>query len=140
LVTQRRSKHASFVEAAIEILGILDDGEWHRSEREIRGPLRPWVKEHMFGKVKSHFGIECRQVGGGPGSYFEWRSPRPRTHRYIRHRLEEGVSLEKAEATAVQAMAEGEHPSRRPQKRNGRTGQIPWVSCDRVDGGKRHSE
>jgi hypothetical protein len=77
----------------------------------------------MFGKVKSHFGIECRQVGGGPGSYFEWRSSTPRQHRYIRHRLEEGVSLEKAEATAVQAMAEGDHPGDRRQNGNGRTRQ-----------------
>jgi hypothetical protein len=123
LVTHRRSEHASFVEAAIQILRVLDDGEWHRSEREIHEPLRPWVKEYMFAKVKSHFGIECRQVGGGPGSYFEWRSPTPRQHRYIRHRLEEGASLEKAEATAVQAMAEGDHPGERRQNGNRRTKQ-----------------
>lgn len=67
LVTHRRSEHASFVQASIQILRVLEDGEWHRSEREIHEPLRPWVKEYMFGKVKSRFGIECRQVGGGPG-------------------------------------------------------------------------
>lgn len=123
MVTQRRSEHASFVEAAIQILRVLDDGEWHRSEREIHDPLRPWVKEYLFAKVKSRFGIECRQVGGGPGSYFEWRSRTPRQHRYIRHRLEEGISLEKAEATAVQAMAEADHPVERRQNENGRTKQ-----------------
>ena len=53
----------------------------------------------------------------------EWRSPTPRQHRYIIHRLEEGVSVEKAEATAVQAMAEGDHPSERRQNGNGRTRQ-----------------
>jgi hypothetical protein len=69
----RRSEHASFDEAAAEILRILEDGEWHKSIAEIHEPLRPWVQEHMFGKVKSHYKIEHRRVGGGPGSYYEWR-------------------------------------------------------------------
>lgn len=69
----RRSEHASFDEAAAAILRILGDGRWHKSEAEIHEPLRPWVKEHMFGKVKKHYGIEHRRVGGGPGSFYEWR-------------------------------------------------------------------
>jgi hypothetical protein len=40
---------------------------------EIHKPLRPWVPEHMFGKVKSRYEIKRRRVGGGPGSYYEWR-------------------------------------------------------------------
>jgi hypothetical protein len=70
---QHRSEHASFEEAAAAILKILADGEWHKSTAEIHDPLRPWVQEHMFGKVKSHYRIEHRRIGGGSGSYFEWR-------------------------------------------------------------------
>lgn len=75
--SQHRSQHASFDEAAVAILAILDDGDWQKSTTEIHEPLRPWVQEHMFGKVKSHYRIEHRRVGGGPDSYFEWRRLRP---------------------------------------------------------------
>jgi hypothetical protein len=68
----RGNEHASFDEAAVAILGILADGEWHRSISEIHEPLRPWVQEHMFGKVKAHYKIKSRRIGGGAGSYFEW--------------------------------------------------------------------
>jgi hypothetical protein len=67
------SSHASFDEARDAILAILDDRKWHKSTAEIHEPLRPWVAESMFGKVKKHEAIEHRQVGGGPGSYTEWR-------------------------------------------------------------------
>lgn len=71
--TPPRSGHASFEEASREILSILSDGRWHKSTAEIHDPLRPWVQEHMFGKVKSHYKIEHRRVGGGRDSYYEWR-------------------------------------------------------------------
>jgi hypothetical protein len=71
----RRGEHASFDEASAAILDILADGRWHKSIKEIHEPLRPWVREHMFGKVKSRHNIEHRRVGGGPGSYYEWRRP-----------------------------------------------------------------
>ena len=73
--TDATGGHASFDEAATAILAILSDGDWHKSTVEIHEPLRPWVGESMFGRVKQHYRIEHRQVGGGPGSYFEWRRP-----------------------------------------------------------------
>ena len=63
-MVQARPQHATFAEAALAILAILDDGDWHRSTDEIHEPLRPWVGEQMFGKVKSHYKIEHRRVGG----------------------------------------------------------------------------
>lgn len=66
-------KHATFEEASRAILGILSDGQWHKSTVEIHEPLQPWVADHMFGKVKKHYKIESRRVGGGRGGYFEWR-------------------------------------------------------------------
>jgi hypothetical protein len=71
----RKREHATFDEASRAILSILSDGEWHKSTAEIHEPLRPWVAEHMFGKVNKHYSIESRRVGGGQGSYFEWRLP-----------------------------------------------------------------
>ena len=68
-----KGQHASFDEASRAILDILSDGQWHKSTAEIHEPLRPWVQEHMFGKVKKHYSIEHRRVGGGPGGYYEWR-------------------------------------------------------------------
>ena len=72
------------------ILRILDDGEWHKSIDEVHKPLRPWVAESMFGRVKSYFKIEHRKVGGGPGSYFEWRSWDVNRDRRVRSFIEEG--------------------------------------------------
>lgn len=69
-------EHATFGEASRAILSILSDGEWHKSTDEIHDPLRPWVAEPMFGKVKKHYKIEHRRVGGGSGSHFEWRHRR----------------------------------------------------------------
>jgi hypothetical protein len=69
----RKGEHATFDEASRAILSILSDGEWHKSTAEIHDPLRPWVQEHMFGKVKKHYKIEHRRVGGGRGAYVEWR-------------------------------------------------------------------
>jgi hypothetical protein len=69
----RRRRWASFDEASLLILAILEDGEWHKSTAEIHEPLRDRVSDPMFGRVKKHYDIEHRQVGGGPGSYFEWR-------------------------------------------------------------------
>lgn len=82
--------HASFDEAAVAILRILDDGEWHKSIDEVHKPLRPWVAESMFGRVKSYFKIEHRKVGGGPASYFEWRSWDVNRDRRVRSFIEEG--------------------------------------------------
>lgn len=70
--TSGNREHATFDEAAVAILKILEDGGWHKRTLEI-GKLSPWVRDHMFGKVKKHYGIEHRQVGGGEGSYTEWR-------------------------------------------------------------------
>jgi hypothetical protein len=70
-----KREHAPFDEAARAILRILSDGQWHKSTAEIHEPLRPRVQEHMFGRVKKHYGIEHRRVGGGSGSYYEWRLP-----------------------------------------------------------------
>jgi hypothetical protein len=69
--------YATFSEAAEAILAILADGEWHKRTAEI-GRLSyatPKVADHMFLKVKKRYKIEHRQVGGGPGSYSEWRLP-----------------------------------------------------------------
>ena len=74
--TSHTSPHASFDEAATVILRILSDGQWHKSTIEIHEPLRPRVAESMFLKVKTHYEIEHRQVGGGSDSYFEWRRPK----------------------------------------------------------------
>jgi hypothetical protein len=72
-VTTRR--YATFDEAAMAIIAILDDGQWHRRTAEIGQLSRrsPWVSDAMYGKVKKHYKIEHRRVGGGPGGYVEWR-------------------------------------------------------------------
>jgi hypothetical protein len=63
----RRGEHATFDEASREILKILSDGQWHKSTAEIHEPLRPWVQEHMFGKVKKHYKVITSGAGGRPG-------------------------------------------------------------------------
>jgi hypothetical protein len=66
---------ATFEEAAAAMLAILSDGQWHKRTAEI-GKLserHPWVSDAMYGRVKKHYNIEHRRVGGGPGSYVEWR-------------------------------------------------------------------
>lgn len=68
----RRSRYATFSEACDAIGEILADGEWHGRTDEI-GRLSPWVSKGMYLRVKTHLKIEHRQVGGGHGSYFEWR-------------------------------------------------------------------
>jgi hypothetical protein len=50
----RQSERSSFDEAAVAILSILADGEWHKSTAEIHDPLRPWVPEYMFGGAASN--------------------------------------------------------------------------------------
>jgi hypothetical protein len=70
-----RRRWASFDEASMLILATLEDGKWHKSTAEIHEPLLDRVADPMFGRVKKHYGIEHRRVGGGPGSYFEWRRP-----------------------------------------------------------------
>lgn len=71
---KRSNDRASFDEASLAILAILDDGGWHKRTKEL-GQLAPWIPDHMFGKVKKHYKIEHRQMGGGAGSYTEWRRP-----------------------------------------------------------------
>lgn len=93
-----RSDNASFAKAAVEIVRILADGEWHKSIDEIHTPLRPRVSEGMFGKVKSCFMIESRREGGGPGSYFVWRLTNPRRDVMVAHLLDEGVPFDQARA------------------------------------------
>ena len=93
-----RSGHASFADAAGEIVRILADGEWHKSIDDIHTPLRPWVSEGMFGKVKSCFMIESRREAGGPGSYYVWRLRNPRRDVMVAHLLDEGVPFDQAKA------------------------------------------
>jgi hypothetical protein len=58
-----------------------NDGEWH-SSREVHDKLRKRLSDPMFGRVKEELGIEHRRVGGGQGSYVEWRMPPSRVRRY----------------------------------------------------------
>lgn len=102
-----RSDHASFSEAAVEIVRLLADGEWHKSIDDIHTPLRPWVSEGMFGKVKTCFMIESRREGGGPGSYYVWRLRNPRRDVMLAHLLDEGVPFDQAKAM-VSALLGGE--------------------------------
>jgi hypothetical protein len=72
----RRQNLATFEEAKDEIRKILEDGEWHTSTGEIHEPLEDRMSGPMFGRVKKALRIEHRRVGGGVGSYYEWRLPR----------------------------------------------------------------
>jgi hypothetical protein len=72
--SERRSGLATFEEAKLRVYELLEDGDW-RSSREIHEQLRPHFSEGMFLRVKRELDIEHRQVGGGEGSYFEWRMP-----------------------------------------------------------------
>ena len=86
----RSGLHASFDEASAAILDILDDGEWHKVSEEILEPLRPWVSVGMFSRVKTHHHIEHRRIGGGRGSYYEWRNPcKVRRSDQVQERIEE---------------------------------------------------
>jgi hypothetical protein len=67
---RRWSEKASFEEAALKILRILDDGGWHKRTAEI-GALSPWVADATFGKVKQYYKIKHQRVGGRDG-YYEW--------------------------------------------------------------------
>jgi hypothetical protein len=72
MVRSRRTGLAT-IEEAKELIGqALKDGEWH-SSMEIHERFRSRMSEGMFGRVKRELRIEHRQVGGGEGSYFEWR-------------------------------------------------------------------
>jgi hypothetical protein len=71
----RRSDLATFEEAKELVLEIVGDGRWHKS-RVIHERLRPRMSEGMFLRVKKALRIEDRRVGGGPGSYYEWRLSR----------------------------------------------------------------
>jgi hypothetical protein len=77
----RRTDLATFEAAQDMIFGILRDSQWH-SSREIHDKLRRRLSDPMFGRVKKELGIEHRRVGGGQGSYYEWRMPPNRVHRY----------------------------------------------------------
>ncbi len=68
----RRSGFATLAEARTLISDLLNDGLWH-SSREIHQQLRHRLSEPMFGRVKKELSIEHRRVGGGQGSYYEWR-------------------------------------------------------------------
>ena len=70
----RRSGLATFEEAKELVLEIVGDGEWH-SSRYIHERLGPRMSDGMFLRVKKAFRIEDRRVGGGAGSYYEWRLP-----------------------------------------------------------------
>ena len=71
----RRSGLANFDEARRLIAEQLESGEWV-SSRTIHDRLRPKMAEGMFLRVKRDLGIEHRRVGGGDGSYYEWRLAR----------------------------------------------------------------
>jgi hypothetical protein len=74
MARQRRTGLATLDEAKTLVFELLKDGDWH-SSREIHNLLRPRFSEGMFLRVKRALEIEHRQVGGGEGSYFEWRLP-----------------------------------------------------------------
>lgn len=76
---RRRRNLATFEEAKDEIHSILKDGEWHASTGEIHKPLEHRLSDPMFGRVKKALRIEHRRVGGGEGSYYEWRLPASRS-------------------------------------------------------------
>lgn len=76
IAKQRRTGLATLEEAKTLVYEILKDGDWHKS-RDIHEQLRPRLSEGMFLRVKRELRIEYRQVGGGEGSYFEWRLPPP---------------------------------------------------------------
>jgi hypothetical protein len=103
-MTQRAREKASFEEAAVAIVRILADGQWHKSIDEIHAPLRPWVAEGMFGNVKSRFKMESRREGGGLGSYFVWRLRNPRRDVMLAHLLDEGVPFDLAQALVSEAL------------------------------------
>lgn len=65
------TRRASFDEAAVKILLMLDDGGWHKRTAEI-GALEPWVADAMFGRVKKHYNIKHQRVGGWADGYVEW--------------------------------------------------------------------
>ena len=74
MARKRRSGLATFEEAKVLVYELLKDGDWH-SSREIHEQLRPRFSEGMFLRVKRELNIGDRRVGGGKGSYFEWRLP-----------------------------------------------------------------
>jgi hypothetical protein len=78
---ERRTDLATFEEAQDLIFEIVNDSEWH-SSREIHYELRKRLSDPMFGRVKKELGIEHHRVGGGHGSYFEWRMPPSRVRQY----------------------------------------------------------
>lgn len=63
----------------------------------------------MFGKVKTELQIEHRRVGGGPGSYYEWRLPDPTRARIIKRLIDEGLDWDLAQS--VIAESNGENPA-----------------------------
>jgi hypothetical protein len=79
--SERRTNLATFEEAQDLIFEIVKDGEWHPSGG-IHDELRKRLSDPMFGRVKKELGIEHRRVGGGEGSYYEWRMPPSRVRRF----------------------------------------------------------
>jgi hypothetical protein len=69
-----RSGLANLEEAKELVLEIVHDGNWH-SSRAIHECLRLRMSDGMFLRVKKALRIEHRRVGGGAGSYYEWRLP-----------------------------------------------------------------
>jgi len=71
---KRRSGLVTLEEAKVLVYELLKDGDWH-SSREIHEHLRPRFSEGMFLRVKRELNIEDQRIGGGEGSYYEWRLP-----------------------------------------------------------------